>query len=211
MILRLTMVAATVLILSSFLSSCGLIPPQTIDNPLQLEGQSVTITVGGDAAKGGLEPQADSVGDLNFRFDDLSLADLPVSPKQSLFSLALGTTLTLQTPTDFTPCGISITGFGMKVTVRDPSGELTLSTELLDKSVIFDQVKGSSTFTTDTVATTQALLAQADLNKLISLLTSGGTNEVTLTLDLKLQSVPDLPNGSRLTLTLGESSAVVGF
>lgn len=207
MTLRLASVAVTICILNA----CGLIPPQTIDNPLQLEGQSVTITVGSGAQKGGLEPQVTSLGDLNFRFDDLSLADLPVSPRQSLFSLALGTTLTLQTPTDFTPCGISITGFGMSVTVRDPSGELTLSTELLDKSVIFDQVKGTNTFTTDTVATTQALLAQADLNKLIDLLTSGGTNEVTLALDLDLQSVPDLPNGSRLTLVLGESSAVIGF
>ena len=207
MTLRLAIVTITV----GILTSCGLIPPQTIDNPLQLEGQTVTITVGSDSAKGGLAPQFAGLGDLNFRFDDLSLADLPISPRQSLFSLALGTTLTLQTPTDFTPCGISITGFGMSVTVRDPSDELTLSTELLDKSVIFDQVKGTNTFTTDTVATTQALLAQADLNKLITLLTSGGTNEVTLTLDLDLQSVPDLPNGSRLTLTLGESSAVIGF
>jgi len=109
--------AGMALLLSGCNLIASLIPPIPVDNPLGLNGQSVTLTVGSS----GLTPQAQGTpisGDLDFTFGDvLSGVNLPLTPSQ------------LNACYDFTVQGPVPQGAPESLTLTDVRLDLTLSDE----------------------------------------------------------------------------------
>lgn len=190
--------------LSLLLGACSLlIPDQTINDPLGIEGAKVDVAVG--AGSSALTTLATGTGTASGSFEDIST---PISPASFSVTLPFAGTATVVASSGPQPATITLSDFVLKVTVSDAqnTASFTLTPSV---SATLTQTSGT-TYSISNVSISGAL-GSSEVASLNTVITGGGTNSVTATLTLTATSSPDLPAGSTISLTFQGTTATIGF
>lgn len=196
-----------------FLGACStFIPPQVLPNPIGISGKSVQVEIG---ASGALRTTAAGLGMVESSFSDLDTSSVPIALNlsQGLFTVGFADKATLTSSASVLPCNIFLTSVDIIITVSDALQTYTLPAFKLNKVVELEQRPddlNSYTVLTEDVLVGNALSAE-DAAKLQAIITTGGTNQVTVWVSVAATSVPELPPGSFLTLTFETSEATLTF
>lgn len=210
-------------LLAVLLSACGaLIPPQSFQNPVGLQGQKVTATVTGSSPR--MAPQALTTlavgnGTVSATFDDIDLSDVPVGIAKYQVALGFDATASVSVPNGGTlPSTITLTNTSLDVIVSDSTGSVALPTMSYLGTLTLTQNSGSDYTVSGSVnqgevgqiftaAVTSGTLA--DLLKIIA--QQGDTktpNTATATLSF---TTDDLPDGSTVDFTFSAGTGTVSF
>lgn len=205
--------AAVLLLASLLLGACSaLVPPQVIPNPIGISGRQVQVEIG---ASGAIHTAAAGLGTLEGSFSDLDTRAVPISLtlSQSLFQIGFAEEATLTSGSGTLPCNVFLTRIDIIVTVSDALQTYTLPTFKLNKVIELEQLREDSDryrFLTKDVLVGNVLEDEA-LARLQALITTGGDNSVVVQVVIEATSVPELPPGSRLSLTFETSEATFVF
>ena len=199
------------LVLSSTFVACGLIPAQTVKNPVGLQGQKVSVPLAAPtAARKGLTPALASVGSAGSFSGSASFADspdlsqLPLNPSKFTVDLDFsGASFSGCTPTF--PNSVTVEVAGAKVVVKDAAAQATVT--FGTSSVVLTKT-GATTYSVGTP--TPALSSDVDnVVNLVKVLKEGGQNTATVT--GKINTDKAELQGCTLELTFGEGKGTINF
>lgn len=212
-VLPATLLALTLPLLAGCGSIVGAaIPPQTLSNPANLNGATLTSTSPLVVQRVGTSVQYDTSATVPAgSFDDLDLSEIPlgIRPyaaeiKASLKSVTVAGACVM--PESFTltldTLAISVWNSG------DKAGAATLSATP-NVNVVATRTGGGVGTGTYSLAANSASVGKGDVNvpKALSILTSGGKNDVSVS--AKISADNDGLAGCNLTFTLGDSSVTL--
>ena len=216
--------------LAVVLSACGLVnalvPDQDVNDPLGIDGQTVTLSAN-SSALGSASTQALSLNVAsNFagEFDDIDTSEFPagVHPKEMLLDVALRATAILTSATGVLPDEVEVTAASLTLTVADGSGSPSvtvgataggglLTLEKIDSSCV--AIDGCAYTVTPAVGHDTLLSIDAtgqDFLKLWSIATSGSEpNTVAGTFGLELE--PNVPQDTLVEVTISAPTGTFKF
>lgn len=197
------------------LSGCGavvgaLVPPQTVSNPAGLTGATLapSSALQAESVKGSVLYSTETTTPKS-SFDDIKYPDnvpFGIRPHALAFNTSISSAMISGLCT--LPDSFTLTLKSVKVTVKDASGTasvvntpnltVTLTKGATGLTGTVYSVSGHTlTLSADSASTTAAL----------NVLTSGGSNDASLNAELSASA--DGLSGCRLSLTLGDTSAVL--
>ncbi len=152
--------------------------------------------------------------------DPVQFGDLDVGITPGFFSINqdLGDTATVEVPSGSLPEVITLSGLTLSIDLSDAnnatsitdfvvSGDATLT--LAAAASISPAQAGPASYDVTSVSFSAELTGN-ELSDVNPILTGGGINTVVATVSVTATSVPDLPPGSEIILTLGTATGVVG-
>ncbi len=216
-------------VLSLVLSACGLIPDQTVSNPLGINGKEVTLN---RAPGPGIAAQAISTsfsGAFDVTFNDVDTSGFPsaVTPNaltvpvgvQTIVEVASSTTAAEQFPTTLT-----VTHAALGANVSDGSGSPTVHvTDSADGQLLILTQTGCTGTTTITCsynvtggssmdADLFVLRVASDISDLWTIVTTGDpSNTLTGTFALDVSSDTAVPNDATMNVTFTSAEGTLAF
>ena len=194
--------------LAAPLAACGADnPPQTVQNPLGLDDQTMSVQLEG-AGPGGsvVAPLAAGTASVSGTFaDNTDLSSLPINPATLKVEIDLaGATLSdacLPAPAtlnvtvkDFTA---KLSDAGREVNVAFPSSVSTTLTR-----------SGNAYTASDFAPSLSTQVSGAALTSLLDIIKTGGVNSVSAS---AIVDVPELPGGCTITFTFDGGQGTIGF
>lgn len=175
-------------VIVGLLAGCGLVPPIPIDDPLRLNGESVTLSL----ASGAVSSQAAMSGSVNATLEDiLSGVNIPSTPGS--FKACYDFTVTGDVPSG-APTSLKLTNIELNLTLQDATNGSTTIQATADEvtlSVSGGKYTGSG----------KNLCGNfADVAKVIAILKNPPAPN-TLTGTFSLETDAALPSGTTLTIT----------
>jgi hypothetical protein len=201
------------LITMLILAGCGLIPPIEIGNdPFGLSGQVVTTTVQPESALA-TEATATTPSPVSVQFDNIDLGRAP-RPSQILADLSIHNNLTVSIPGAVTveqyPATITLTSVTFEATLSEPGSSSAEVGGTLTGSVVF--TRGECGVISCQYSATDAALDDVTLTlsgPAMAIIFGGSEpNTVTVSVSLELDSNPELPVGTTISVTLQGGKAV---
>ncbi len=127
--------APLVALLAVALAGCGLVPPQSVGDPLGLDGKSVAVTFGALGPAGVLVPAAvTGTGELEFTFPDHDWPDLPLSPGKLTNDITIASA-TLNVGADEAPASITVSDIDLTVYLWHGAATYDAATERVSVTV----------------------------------------------------------------------------
>ncbi|MDZ7702972.1 MAG: hypothetical protein U5L04_00630 [Trueperaceae bacterium] len=205
---RAVYVAVCVAVGTALLAACGTttLPAQQQSDLFALRGERVTISEGSS-----LDTATLIRGTLTTTFNDGQPPQL--RPRQFQITLGFDADVGFGSALGEPPCGIEITRLDIIITASDQAGErsVTLPPLTLNERLVLEPNGSDYRILTEDARVGADIRDAALLGQLIDIVTSGGSNTATVTVIANTQSVPELPSGVALTLTLRSATGVFGF
>lgn len=201
------------LITMLILAGCGLIPPIEIgDDPFGLDGQVVTTTVQPESALA-TEATATTPSPVSVEFDNVDLGRAP-RPSQILADLSIQNSVTVSIPGAVTaeqyPETITLTNVSFEATLSEPGAPSAEAGGEITGSVVF--IRGECNVISCQYSATDAALDDVTLKlsgQAIAIIFGGSEpNTATVSVSLELDSTPELPAGTTVSVTLKGGKAV---
>jgi len=182
------------------LAGCGLISTPPINDPLKLDGKTISASFPlVTAIKANPKPSI-----ATFTFDNLT--DLPsLSTTPSGFELRIGFSSGEVTGSCTAPNTINVSLTSISFQVSDDQGTVAIG----GGPVTFKLNKGTgSAYTVSNLSTTALGFTQGSVGTLLNILKAGGKNTLQGSMDVE---VDDALAGCTLTLTLGGTTGTIKF
>lgn len=201
------------LITMLILAGCGLIPPIEIGNdPFGLSGQVVTTTVQPESALA-TEATATTPSPISVDFDNIDLGRAP-TPSQILADLSIQNVVTVSIPGAVTaeqyPETITLSSVTFEATLSEPGSQPAEAGGEITGSVVFS--RGECGIVSCQYSATDAALDDVTLNfsgRAMAIIFGGSEpNTATVSVSLELDSNPELPAGTTVSVTLKGGKAV---
>lgn len=199
------------------LASCGsivgaAIPPQTISNPANLNGSSLTSSSPLVVQRVGTSVQYDTSATVPAgSFDDLDTSSIPLGIKPYAAEIKASLSSVVMTGACAMPDSFTMSIDSFAVSVWDSSnkaGAVTLNAKL-GVNIAASRTSAGVGSSTYSLAANAVSVGKGDVNvpKAIGILTSGGKNDVSVS--AKISADNDAMAGCSLTFKLGDSSATL--
>lgn len=204
---------ALLLIALLVLSGCGLIPPIDLGNdPFGLDGQVVTTTVQPESALA-VAATATTPTPVSVEFPNIDLGRAP-RPSQIAADFGIQNVLTVSIPgaatTALYPETITLTSVSFEASLSEPGTGPVNVGATLSGSVVF--TRGECSLTSCQYSAADAELEEATINfsgQAMAIIFGGSEpNTATMSVRLELDSTPELPAGTIISVTLKAGKAV---